>query len=150
MMLRASSEIEGNAADLHAVTEGEAATADIEGGSELVRLVEGSLQPELADQLSARRQEVIDKLGEQALVDAAAVVGNFQRMTRIADGTGIPLDDMMMALTANFREELGLNRFGSASYSREPGRLKKLLVQLLTPLMLRRMRKGFAEVPEDG
>jgi len=150
MMLRASSEIEGETADLHAVTEGEAAAAGIEGGAELVRLVEGSLKTDLTDQLSRRRQDVVNVLGEKALVDAAAVVGNFQRMTRIADGTGIPLDDMMMALTADFREELGLNNFSSASYSREPGRLKKLLVQFLAPLMMRRMRKGFSEIAEDG
>ncbi len=52
------------------------------------------------------------KLGVEALVDAAAVIGNFERMTRIADGTGIPLGDTLAAVTVDIREDLGLDRLG--------------------------------------
>ena len=53
--------------------------------------------------------------GSEGLVDTAAVVANFQRMVRIADSTGIPLDNGMTAFTAGIREELGINGYASAS-----------------------------------
>ena len=59
-----------------------------------------------------------------ALVDAAAVVGNFERMVRIADGTGIPLDKPVAMVSADMREELGLDaksvaaRFTSESHTK--------------------------------
>ena len=31
-------------------------------------------------------------LGEEAVVEVAGIVSNFQRMNRIANGTGIPID----------------------------------------------------------
>ena len=45
------------------------------------------------------------------MIDAAGVIANFQRMMRIADSPGIPLDARMDALTADLRSELGINRF---------------------------------------
>ena len=38
--------------------------------------------------LGAARDALVDEAGAAAMVDAAAVVGNFQMMTRLADGTG--------------------------------------------------------------
>ena len=38
---------------------------------------------------------------------AAGVIGNFERMVRIADGTGIPLDRIVDAMTSDFRAEFG-------------------------------------------
>ena len=46
-------------------------------------------------------------------MDAAGVIGNFERMVRIADGTGIPLDRIVDALTSGFRGELGLDDLDS-------------------------------------
>ena len=37
---------------------------------------------------SAARQAVVERLDEPAAVDSAAIVANFEMMTRIADGTG--------------------------------------------------------------
>jgi len=54
-------------------------------------------------------KKLIAILSPQAMVDAAAVVANFSRMVRIADGTGIPLDDMMAEYSSDLREDLGLN-----------------------------------------
>ncbi len=45
--------------------------------------------------LSAARTRVLEELGPAPLVDAAAVASNFERMVRIADATGIPLDDFL-------------------------------------------------------
>ena len=64
--------------------------------------------------------------GSAVLVDAAAVVGNFQRMVRIADGTGIPVDGLMSALSGSIADELDLRRFGSAQNTPRSGLLRKL------------------------
>jgi hypothetical protein len=45
------------------------------------------------------------------MVDAAGVVSNFERMVRIADATGIQLDERMAALSQEVRDALQLERF---------------------------------------
>ena len=82
--------------------------------TELLNLVEATVLRPGSDQLSRFREDVIRELGEPALVDAAAVIGNFQRMTRIADGTGIPLGDTLDEITVDIRRELRLDQLGSA------------------------------------
>jgi len=61
------------------------------------------------------RDEFRQRLGDSALVDAAAVVATFNTMDRIADGSGIPLDTVLVSPSQSFREELGLGRFASAA-----------------------------------
>ena len=113
MMLRVSSKVEGEAAELGAITEGAEVESGVPGQTPLLNLVEGALNG--GDGLPSAREAVASELGEAALVDAAAVIGNFQRMTRIADSTGIPIDEPMVALSADVREELDLARFRSAA-----------------------------------
>ena len=145
-MLRVSSEVQGQAADLHAVVglSPDPESTPVPGQTELLALVEGTLDESQREELPGRRDAVAQALGDSALVDAAAVIGNFQRMVRIADGTGIPLDDMMVALSADVREELGLNQFSSAEYTKEAGFLKRQLARWFAPLMLRKIRRDFA------
>ncbi len=50
-------------------------------------------------------------MGSEAVVDAAGVASNFERMVRIADGTGIPLGESLAARSQSVREELDLERF---------------------------------------
>jgi hypothetical protein len=61
--------------------------------------------------LARARRAVIEVLSPEAMVDAAGVASNFERMVRIADATGIPLDERMEALTKAAREQLHLERF---------------------------------------
>lgn len=61
--------------------------------------------------LGDKRQAVRDALGDAALVDAAAVIAIFQAVVKIADGTGIPLEDAKAEVSAEFRTELGLNAY---------------------------------------
>ena len=49
-------------------------------------------------------------LGAAALVDAAAIVASFNAVVKLADGSGIPLEDYKAAGTADLRVELGLER----------------------------------------
>lgn len=113
MMLRASSESDiGEGLNLRAIVDGAATDSGVPHGARLINFVEAALTgtPDLA----AARDALRDAIGAEGMVDAAAVIGNFQRMTRIADTTGIPMDEMTAAVTVDIREELGLNEFASA------------------------------------
>ncbi len=67
------------------------------------------------DALPGLRDRIVAELGPQELVDAAGVVANFQRMVRIADGCGIPLDEFTRDATDDVREDLGLHEYASAA-----------------------------------
>lgn len=43
--------------------------------------------------LAQTRGRLVDVIGEAAMIDAAAVVANFEMMTRLAEGTGAVLDN---------------------------------------------------------
>jgi hypothetical protein len=93
--------------------------------------------------LHPARQAVIAAMGTAAMVDAAGVVSNFQRMVRIADSTGIPVDAAMQVLSQDLREELGINRYVAAANTRPPGLFTRLLVQIVAvPLFRRMMRRA--------
>jgi hypothetical protein len=113
MMLRASSANDiGENLNLHAVIDGANIDSGVPHSSAFINFVEAALTRP-PDLLSAR-EALVEAVGVEGMVDAAAVIGNFQRMTRIADGTGIPVDAMTAEITAEMREELGLNEFASA------------------------------------
>jgi len=113
MMLRASSETDiGEDLNLRAIVEGAATDSGVPHSRSLINFVEATLTG--TPGLAAARTALSEAVGAQGMVDAAAVIGNFQRMTRIADTTGIPVDEMTAAITADMRDELGLNEFVSA------------------------------------
>ena len=93
------------------MTEGVA--SGLPGGDALVAFAEAAV---LGDEAHTReaRERVRAELGEAAMVDAAAVIGNFERMVRIADGTGIPIDKPLALVSADIREELGIDVYGGA------------------------------------
>jgi hypothetical protein len=63
------------------------------------------------ERLARARIRLAEALGTDALVDAAAVVANFNAIDRIADATGIPIDAERIELTADLRAELDINVF---------------------------------------
>ena len=73
-------------------------------------------------------------------MDTAAVIGNFQRMVRIADATGIPLDAPVGALSAEIRDELDLGSFASAANTPDPGTLQKAAGRALRPAAMAALR----------
>ena len=84
--------------------------------------------------LGKARGRLLQAVGACALVDAAAVVANFERMVRIADATGIPLDAPLSILAGELGKELGLLRYGSAANTPAPGSVARLLGALFRPL----------------
>ena len=109
MMLRASAQTSGEDVDLTAIMDGGATATNVPGSQALLAFAEVSLDDD-AQVIAAARQRVRTELDEAAMIEAAGVIANFQRMVRIADGTGIPLDAPMAALTADLRVELGISR----------------------------------------
>jgi len=112
-MLRASIEYSGADADLKGISEGaKAGDAGIAHGELLTTFADAAVKGDAAE-LATARDALRQAAGSEVLVDAAGVVGNFERMVRIADGTGIPLDGIVTALSGDFREELGFEGFQS-------------------------------------
>lgn len=117
MMLRASAQTSGEDVNLAVVVDGGSVTTSLPSDQALLAFAEVALGDD-AEAITKARQQVRSELGEPAMIDAAGVIANFQRMVRIADGTGIPLDAPMDALTADLRVELGINRYGEEGSGR--------------------------------
>ena len=60
--------------------------------------------------LARTRAAVSETLGPQAMVDAAGVASNFERMVRIADSTGVELGELLKQASADVRATLRLER----------------------------------------
>jgi len=82
-------------------------------GDRLIEFAEAVLADN-DEQLLRVRSPLRSSLGDAALVDAAAVVGFFNAIDRVADATGIPLDPERVPQTADFRAALGLDAFAQA------------------------------------
>lgn len=108
-MLRGSSKAKGEDYDLALMT-GAGGDGNIPHGGLLVAFTDAVMKSDDAA-LPGLRDEVRSAMGDAALVDAAAVVSAFNGFTRIADSTGIPLEDAKAESTADFRSALGINAF---------------------------------------
>ena len=140
MLLRASGETDGDGVDVRAVTDDAAAAASgIAHAEVLLRFTEAAVRGS-DEELASARISARNAVGPAGLVDAAAVVGNFQRMVRIADATGIPLDAPVNAMSADMRSDLGIDRYGSAANSPPVTRMGRAVAGVLRPLMPRIMK----------
>ncbi len=61
--------------------------------------------------ISRTRAALVDAMGEDAMVDAAAVIAGFNGITRIADATGILLETAKAEQSAVWRNQLGIDQF---------------------------------------
>lgn len=111
-----------------------ATTSGLPDGPILIRFAE-AMVGEDGEPLAIARAEIRAVLGEAALVDTAAVASNFERMVRIADATGIPLDVPTAALTSDLRDELGIDRFASALNTPPVGTLQRMLALVGAPVL---------------
>ena len=130
---------QGSHVDLEAITKG--------AGDEVAGVAFGAELIAYADAVVARstdvpetRDAVHKSMGDAGVVDAAAVIANFQRMVRIADGTGIPIDGPLDVLSADIRHEIGINEFPSAEGRGRNGTLRRLAAPLMRLAMARFMR----------
>jgi len=110
LLLRASGVTQNRDYDLTAVTSVAEGDAGVPHGRPLLRFAEAVLGEDDAV-LANVRAELMEVLHPQGLVDAAAVVGLFNAIDRVADATGIPLEAEKAEASADFRAALGLDRF---------------------------------------
>lgn len=108
-MLRESSKTKGGNYDLTLLT-GASGDGNIPHGALLVQFAEAVLGSD-DDRLAVVQSEIRARIGDAALVDAAAIAATFNAIDRVADATGIPIEDNKAEVTADFRAALGINAF---------------------------------------
>jgi len=137
--------LQGESADLQSLVEGGSVETGLPGGAALIDFVEAvvadTFDAASSEQIAQTRLAVAEALGNEAAVDAAAVIANFQRMVRIADSTGIPLDEPVAMMTQNIREELGINSYTAATHTPELNVVKSLVGRALGPFAPRLLRQ---------
>ena len=78
------------------------------------------------DALAETRSNLRHQVGDEVFVEAAAVAAVFHGYVRVADGTGIPVDELVVATSSDLRDELGINVFSGienteVDVARRPG-----------------------------
>jgi hypothetical protein len=139
-MLSLSADLSESTVDLQMINGDEHATeGDVAHAKALMHFAESFARRDEAA-LGKARAALLAEAGPEVLVDTAGVAANFQRMVRIADSIGIPLDDRNVAISAGVREELDLQRFHSAQNTPKPT-LKLRLMSLIARPMAKRIIK---------
>lgn len=143
-MLSLSADITQSDIDLRMINgDDTAAAGDIKHGRALLTFAEAfTVRDEAA--LATARAALLAEAGPAVLVDAAAVAANFQRMVRIADATGIPLDARTAALSYGLANDLDLWRFASAKNLPASG-TDRIAQSMMASPMARYMVKKNAE-----
>ena len=96
--------------DLGVITGSSNGDSGIPDGTILMEYAEAVLGNDVL-RLDTARKTVIATLGEEACVDAAGVIATFNAIDRVADATGIPLEDWKIESSEDFREALGIEKF---------------------------------------
>ena len=86
----------------------------VENGARLIRFATALLGDSIVE-LTAARDDIVAVMGGEALTDTAAVAALFNAIDRVADATGIPLEDAKAEATADFRSAIGIDDFATAS-----------------------------------
>lgn len=82
---------------------------------------DGAAEVEAATILAEVREELVAAVGPDGLLEAAATVAAFNGLVRVADGTGIELDDAMIVASSDVRSHLGLDAMAGAANTRRLG-----------------------------
>jgi hypothetical protein len=85
----------------------------IANGALLLRFADAVLGEDLAE-LAAAREAIAAEMGGAALADTAGVASLFNAIDRVADATGIPMEEQKAAVTADFRATIGVDNFAAA------------------------------------
>ena len=100
--------------DLGPVNGGVESDGGVEHGARLVAFTEAVMKGDEAA-MSRERAALSALLSPESFVDAAATIGAFNVVDRIADATGIPLDGILAGISVDLRRDLNLARFASAA-----------------------------------
>lgn len=140
-MLRESIEAKGESIDLEGLTD--PACTRIEGipHSEALLKFANAFMGKDSAAFGEAREALARDMSPEAMVDAAGVASNFQRMVRIADATGIPSDAIIAVLQEDLCEKLGINEYVSAANTQPSSWFKRLIIKLVLIPKFKRMLK---------
>ena len=119
MLLRVSGERDDTDYDLGAVTRDSGDTGVLHSDW-LRKLTEATIAGEW-QALEDLRRDAAAVLGAQQTTDVLTVAAAFNGITRVADATGIPLDDNTADTTAELRASTGIDDFAYAAKSARYG-----------------------------
>ena len=105
----------GQVADLDATVGRSVAEVGVTHGDVLVAFAEAAVRG--ADDLDARRADLVAAVGPAGAGQACATVAAFSGLVRVADGTGIPIDDGLATASVEIREDLDLAAYAGAANS---------------------------------
>ncbi len=111
-MLRASSKAKAESFDLSLIL-GKPGDGNIAHGALLVAFAEAALGGD-DGRLADTQSKIRAAMGDAALVDAAAIVATFNAIDRVADATGIQIEDAKAQSTADVRAALGIDAFAES------------------------------------
>lgn len=132
-----SGQVQSGGVDINVVSDTNVASdSGVEHAAILTAFADAVVKGSQSD-ITEAREAIISALGFSAVVDAAGVIGNFQRMNRISDGMGLELDSLMHTLSSELGESLELRKFASAANTKGSGLMKKMLGKLIYPLAVR-------------
>ncbi len=95
------------------ITGGDGGDGGVEHGDLLIRFADAVVGGDETE-IAPVRQEIAAALGGAALTDTAAVAALFNAIDRVADSTGIRMEDEKMEITNDFRGDLGIDSFYAA------------------------------------
>ncbi len=114
-MLRASAKQNGLPVNLKAMTD-RSLNLELPNGEILLAFADACVGNDVA-RLNKTRAELVDTMGEGALVQAAAIAGNFSMNDAAANAIGIPMESLFLGDSEDYRQALGINDFPSARNS---------------------------------
>jgi hypothetical protein len=111
--------VNGATVDLAAVNGESRGDVGIAHAAELLAFTDAVIRGDDAA-LARTRAALRAVISPEAYVEVAAIIAAFNVVDRVADAIGIPLDDMMLAMSADVRDELRLARFASSANTPAP------------------------------
>lgn len=115
-LLRESSRAAGHDLDAVAALTDPESDAGVPGGRLLRRFATEATAR--TGGLGDARAALEAAVGEAGVRQAAMTIGAFSGLVRVADGTGIQVDDMAFALTTRERAALAIDGYGGATNTR--------------------------------
>jgi len=136
-MLRASSINKDGGENIEAVTnDAKIEESPVPSAKQLMNFADAVIERK-PDEIMVARKDLQNAIGTAGLIDAAGVVGNFERMNRIADAGGIELDGVLKILSADIRSDLGLNSLDTEGQTKPAGAVAKMTARILLPIAAR-------------
>ena len=118
MLLRGSGRHTGDEYDLTAIVEEGGSGGGVAAAAALTAYADAFYEDGgfgAGSRFGAVRDRLHAEIGDEALVDAAGVLAVFNAVVRIADATGIPLEEQKAEMSADFRDTLGIGDYPSTA-----------------------------------